>query len=44
MKDNTLKLILEAIPRDEWVRANEIADKTGLTTHETHQRAQMIHL
>jgi len=33
MKDNTLKLILEAIPRDEWVRANEIADKTGLTTH-----------
>jgi len=25
-----LKLILEATPRDEWVRANEIAEKTGL--------------
>ena len=27
-----LKLILEATPRDEWVRASEIAEKTGLTT------------
>ena len=26
------RLILEATPRDEWVKANEIADKTGLTT------------
>ena len=25
------KLILKATPRDEWVSANEIADKTGLT-------------
>ncbi len=34
MKGNTLKekLILEATPRDEWVMANEIAEKTGLTT------------
>ena len=27
-----LELILEAIPCDEWVKANEIADKIGLTT------------
>ena len=27
-----LNLILEATPRDEWIRANEIAEKTGLTT------------
>jgi hypothetical protein len=33
MKDSTLKRILEATPRDEWVSANEIAEKTGLTTH-----------
>jgi len=26
------RLILEAVPRDEWVRADEIAEKTGLTT------------
>jgi len=26
------RLILEATPRDEWVRASEIAEKTGLTT------------
>jgi len=26
------KLILEATPRDKWVKANEIAKKTGLTT------------
>ncbi len=34
MKGNTLKekLILEATPYDEWVMANEIAEKTGLTT------------
>jgi len=32
MKKYTLELILEATPRDEWVRAKEIADKTGLTT------------
>jgi len=30
---NILDLILEATPSDEWVRANEIAEKTGLTTH-----------
>ena len=24
-------LILEAIPRDEWISANVIAEKTGLT-------------
>ncbi len=29
---HTWKLILEATPRDEWVKANEIADKTGLTS------------
>jgi len=33
MKDSNLKRILEATPRDEWVSANEIAEKTGLTTH-----------
>ena len=27
-----MELILEATPRDEWVKANEIAEKTGLTT------------
>jgi len=27
-----LDLILEATPSDEWVMANVIADKTGLTT------------
>ena len=27
-----LNLILEATPRDKWVMANEIAEKTGLTT------------
>ncbi len=27
-----LELIIEATPRDEWVKANEIADKIGLTT------------
>ena len=32
MKKYTLELILEATPRDEWVKANEIAKKTGLTT------------
>jgi len=26
------RLILEATPRDEWIMANEIAEKTGLTT------------
>jgi len=26
------RLILEATPRDRWVRANEIADNTGLTS------------
>jgi len=31
-KKYILELILEAIPRDEWVKANEIADKLGLTT------------
>ena len=33
MKGNTLKekLILEATPHDEWIMANEIAEKTGLT-------------
>ena len=24
-------LIIKAIPRDEWIRANEIAERTGLT-------------
>ena len=33
MKDSILKRILEATSRDEWVSANEIAEKTGLTTH-----------
>jgi len=28
-----LDLILEATPSNEWVRASEIAEKTGLTTH-----------
>ena len=26
------RLILEATPRDEWIKASEIAKKTGLTT------------
>jgi len=26
------RLILEATPRDKWVRANEIADNTGLAS------------
>ena len=29
-RTNVLELILEAIPRDEWVSASEIAEKTGL--------------
>ena len=32
-RTNILDLILEATPRDEWVSANEIAEKTGLTSH-----------
>lgn len=33
MKSNhILELILEATPSDEWVRANEIAQKTGLNS------------
>ena len=32
MKKYILELILEATSRDEWVRAKEIADKTGLTS------------
>ena len=31
-RKHILDLILEATPRDEWVRANVIAEKTGLTT------------
>ena len=31
-KTSKEKLILEATPRDEWIKANEIAKKTGLAT------------
>jgi len=33
MNESIFNRILEATPRDEWVSANEIAEKTGLTTH-----------